>query len=319
MVMTQLERSKPVVVGIDGSQAALDAATWAVAEAVTRGVPLRLVHVSAAKQARRPPAEDRPWDVERAESALYRAEMTVHDMGRPVHVETAIVRGRADCVLIDESRRAAMVCVGSEGKGPCARMPLGSTAAALAQHAHCPVAIVRSGGAPQTDSGWIAAVQNDEPDNDAVVHRAMEEGRLRRAPVLLIDRRVDSWVRRYPDVHVQTVAARQGRTRRDENHGDSIQLAVVGSADAEHVARLVWPDYHPVLGDANRSVLLVRPSLIETSPEAVTTAATTRATRRHIRSQTLIRDRMKDSAKPGEPVESPVRSSLGRESSPATS
>ena len=152
-----------------------------------------------------------------------------------------------------------------------------------------------------------------------MVHRAMEEGRLRRAPVLLIDRRVDSWVRRYPDVHVQTVAARQGRTRRDENHGDSIQLAVVGSADAEHVARLVWPDYHPVLGDANRSVLLVRPSLIETSPEAVTTAATTRATRRHIRSQTLIRDRMKDSAKPGEPVESPVRSSLGRESSPATS
>ena len=47
-------------------------------------------------------------------------------------------------------------------------------------------------------------------------------------------------------------------TRRDENHSDSIQLAVVGSADAEHVARLVWPDYHPVLGDANRSVLLVR-------------------------------------------------------------
>jgi nucleotide-binding universal stress UspA family protein len=54
MVMTQLERSKPVVVGIDGSQAAIDAATWAVAEAVSLGVPLRLVHVSAAKQARRP-------------------------------------------------------------------------------------------------------------------------------------------------------------------------------------------------------------------------------------------------------------------------
>jgi hypothetical protein len=99
-------------------------------------------------------------------------------------------------------------------------------------------------------------VQNDEPDNDAVVHRAMEEGRLPRAPVLLIDMRVDSWVRRHPDVHVQTVAARQGGTRRDENRSDSIQLAVVGRADAEHVARLVWPDYHP--GHANRSVLLVR-------------------------------------------------------------
>jgi hypothetical protein len=221
-------------------------------------VPLRLVHVSPATHARRPPAEDRPWDVERAETALYRAEMTINDTGKPVQVETAIRRGRPDCVLIDESCAAALVCVGSQGMGPCARMPLGSTASALAKHAHCPVAIVRSGGTPQTDTGWIAAVQNDEPDNDAVVHRAMEEGRLRRAPVLLIDMRLDSWVRRYPDVHVKTVAARQGETRRDENRSNSIQLAVVGSANAEHVARLVWPDYHPVLGDDNRSVLLVR-------------------------------------------------------------
>jgi nucleotide-binding universal stress UspA family protein len=256
--MTQKARTQSVVVGIDGSQAALDAATWAVAEAISRGAPLRLVHVSPATHAHRPPAKDRPWDVERAETALYRAEMTIRDTGKPVQIETAIRRGRPDCVLIDESHGAALVCVGSEGKGPCARMPLGSTAAALAKHAHCPIAIVRSGGSPQTDSGWIAAVQNDEPDNDAVVHRAMEEGRLRRAPVLLIDMRLDSWVRRYPDVHVQTVAARQGETRRDENRSNSIQLAVVGSADAEHVARLVWPDYHPVLGDDNRSVLLVR-------------------------------------------------------------
>jgi nucleotide-binding universal stress UspA family protein len=256
MAMTQQGRA--VVVGIDGSRAALDAATWAVTEAVSLGVPLRLVHVSAAKHASRPTIDAGACEVGHAESVISRAEMTVHDMGRPVQVETAIVRGRPDCVLIDESRRAAMVCVGTEGKGPCARMPLGSTAAALAKHAHCPVAIVRSGGAPQTDTGWIAAVQNDEQDNDAVVHRAMEEGRLRRAPVLLIDMRPDSWIRRYPDVHVQTVAAQRGRTRPIENHGDSIQLAVVGSADAEHVARLVWPDYHPVLGDANRSVLLVR-------------------------------------------------------------
>jgi nucleotide-binding universal stress UspA family protein len=252
MAMTQQGRS--VVVGIDGSQAALDAATWAVTEAVSLGVPLRLVHVSAAKHASR----DGACAAGHAEAALYRAEMTVHDMGRPVQVETATLRGRPDCVLIDESRRAAMVCVGSEGKGPCAQMPLGSTAAALAKHAHCPVAIVRTGGAHQTDTGWIAAVQNDEPDNDAVVHRAMEEGRLRRAPVLLIDTRLDSWIRRYPDVHVRTVAARRGGARRDENHSDSIQLIVVGSADAESVARLVWPDYHPVLGDADRSVLLIR-------------------------------------------------------------
>jgi nucleotide-binding universal stress UspA family protein len=258
MDMTKQSPSQSVVVGIDGSQAALDAATWAVAEAVNLGVLLRLVYVSVAKHTCRSRVDAVTSNTEHAESALYRAELTVQDMGRPVQIETVIVRGRPECVLTDESRRAALVCVGSEGKGPCARMPLGSTAAALIKHAHCPVAIVRSGGAPQTDTGWIAAVQNDEPDNDAVVHRAMEEGRLRRAPVLLIDTRLDSWIRRYPDVHVQTVAARRRGTRSIENHSDSIQLAVVGSADAEHVARLSWPDYHPLLGDSNRSVLLVR-------------------------------------------------------------
>lgn len=35
----------PVVVGIDGSQAAIGAAEWAIDEAVTREVPLRLVAV----------------------------------------------------------------------------------------------------------------------------------------------------------------------------------------------------------------------------------------------------------------------------------
>ena len=54
MDMTKQGRSQSVVVGIDGSQAALDAATWAVAEAVNLGVPLRLVYVSAAKHTCRP-------------------------------------------------------------------------------------------------------------------------------------------------------------------------------------------------------------------------------------------------------------------------
>jgi nucleotide-binding universal stress UspA family protein len=38
---------RSVVVGIDGSQAAIQAAEWAVDEAVSREVPLRLVEVIA--------------------------------------------------------------------------------------------------------------------------------------------------------------------------------------------------------------------------------------------------------------------------------
>ena len=48
--MKQLQ-SKSVVVGIDGSQAAVNAAKWAVDEAISRQMPLRLVYVVARREA----------------------------------------------------------------------------------------------------------------------------------------------------------------------------------------------------------------------------------------------------------------------------
>jgi Universal stress protein family. len=38
--------SAPVVVGVDGSDAAINAAKWAIDEAISRDVPLRIVHVT---------------------------------------------------------------------------------------------------------------------------------------------------------------------------------------------------------------------------------------------------------------------------------
>jgi hypothetical protein len=109
-----------------------------------------------------------------------------------------------------------------------------------------------------TDSSWIAAALNDEPDNDAVVHRAMSEARLRKASVLLIDQRVSRWIRRYPDVQVHTVAENSRATRCTQNRDHSIQLVIVGSADADNVAGLVDLNCHHVLRNTNSTVLLVR-------------------------------------------------------------
>jgi nucleotide-binding universal stress UspA family protein len=44
-MMTNAADARPVVVGVDGSQAAAAAALWAVDEAIHRKVPLRLLHV----------------------------------------------------------------------------------------------------------------------------------------------------------------------------------------------------------------------------------------------------------------------------------
>jgi nucleotide-binding universal stress UspA family protein len=253
--MTQHDEAKWVVVGIDGSQAAIDAARWAVDEARSLNMPLRLVHVIPPTPTRQQPAQTRR-DVEQYESELEHAQDIVESTG--AQVETAVLHGPPGQMLIDESRKAAMICVGSVGRGHLGRMPLGSNAAALAKHAHCAVAIVRTANGPHTDTGWIAAVLNDEPDNDAVVHRAMAEARLRKTSVLLIDCRVDSWIRRYPDVAVHTIAENSRATRPVENHRESVQLVIVGSADADNVAQLGDYNCHPVLRYVNAPVLLLR-------------------------------------------------------------
>ncbi|WP_204079510.1 universal stress protein [Mycobacterium riyadhense] len=255
--MNQLD-SKSVVVGVNGSQAAVNAAKWAIAEAIGRQLPLRLVYVIRRADARTGSTRSSEWELERGEIALSQADGAVRSEGKPVEIETAILSGDPAEVLINESRDAALVCVGTARRGWAADGLLGPTAAALVASAHCPVAVIRTnpGGSP-TELGVIAVVLNDEPDNDEVVHQAMEEGRRRHATVRQIDRRVDSWVRRYPDVPVQIVAAGTG-PRGSESHSSTIDLAVVGEADADELPGLVTPNCHPILGYPDCSVLLVR-------------------------------------------------------------
>jgi nucleotide-binding universal stress UspA family protein len=254
--MNQLD-AKSVVVGVNGSQAAVNAAKWAIDEALSRQIPLRLVYVIPRAEARSASPRSE-WEVERGEMALSQADCAIRSEGKPIEVEWAILAGDAGQALLDESQDAALVCVGTSRRGWAADGLLGPTATALVAHARCPVAIIRSNpdGSP-TQLGVIAVVLNDEPDNDEVVHLAMEEARRRRATVRQVDRRLDSWVRRYPDVPVEIVAAGSG-VKGSENHSDAIDLAVVGEADADELPGLATPNCHPVVGYPDCSVLLVR-------------------------------------------------------------
>ncbi|CDO89033.1 universal stress protein [Mycobacterium triplex] len=253
--MSQLH-CKSVVVGVDGSKAAISAAKWAIDEAISRELPLRLVHVIPRDEARNTQPSD--WEIECGEMALSQADGAVQGVGKPVEIETALLSGDPEQVLINESQDAAMVCLGVGKREWGSDELLGPTAAALATQAHCPVAIIRSDSdEPPTVGGVIGVVLNDEPDNDDVVHHAMEEGRLRKATVRQIDRRLDSWVRRYPDVRVEIVAAGAG-ARLTEIHGNAIDLAVVGQADADEITGLGALNCHPIPGYPDCSVLLVR-------------------------------------------------------------
>lgn len=261
-----------IVVGIDGSDAALNAARWAVPEACARDIPLRLLFAVTPPQPDAPPG-DADLDTEYGETALRAACAAVHATGQPVKVETGLVAGSPSQVLIDESRSAAMVCVGSVGIGRLIRRVLGSTAADVAQRAHCPVAVIRtSRGAGTPDSGSIAVVVDDSADNDLVIGHGFREAQLRGAPILALgvwrwgfgeipysqlDHRLGRWVNKYPGVHVRPAAARDGAAEFLSGTQEPIHLAVIGAADAGKVAKMVGP-IDPHFGHAGRSVLVVR-------------------------------------------------------------
>jgi hypothetical protein len=101
----------------------------------------------------------------------------VQEVRKPVEVETVLLSGGPEQVLINESPDAARVCVGTDRRGWAADKLLGTTEAALATRAHCPVAIIRtSPDATAAKPGAIAVVLNDEPDNDEVVYQGWPVG-----------------------------------------------------------------------------------------------------------------------------------------------
>ena len=230
-------------------------------------MPLRLVCVMKDNH---PSMEDYRRDMKFAETSLRAAQSEVQAVGKPVKVETAIEAGLSGVKLISESRDADLVCVGCTGMGGYARALLGSTAADVAEKAHCSVAIIRApDGRASQDINWVIVTVSDAPDSEAVVDQAMVEAALRRAPVLAVgvesedmdhelERRVQELRRRHPDVHVFPVATHDDIARFLQDNHERVQLVVIGGSDAGQLARVVGPHGHPVYRHAESSVLVVR-------------------------------------------------------------
>ncbi|MEV6370830.1 universal stress protein [Micromonospora musae] len=131
----------PVLAGVDGSESAALAVRYAADEALRRGVELVLVHAEAGRHAEgagagRVPPEEQP-------STLLAGAVAAARDGRPdLAVTGRTVRaGSAEQALIEASRGAALMVVGTRGRGEFVGTLLGSVSQALVHHAHCPVLV----------------------------------------------------------------------------------------------------------------------------------------------------------------------------------
>jgi nucleotide-binding universal stress UspA family protein len=142
------QSSLPVWVGVDGSPESDLAVGFAFDTAARRGVPLAAIHVweppSSPRRGTIPRLSYDPAMMAAAERQLLGEDLAIwRDKYPQVAVTTTVVPGHAGQALVDVSRRAQLVVVGSRGRGGFRGLLLGSVSQQLMHHAACPVAVVR--------------------------------------------------------------------------------------------------------------------------------------------------------------------------------
>ena len=138
-----------IVVGIDGSDHSKKALRWALDEARLRGASLHVVYawmlpVYATGYGFAPGDLFDPKVIsDGATEQLDKAVAEVVGDATDVKVERKTVEGMAAQVLVEEAAGADLLVVGSRGHGGFAGLLLGSVSQQAAQHASCPVVIIR--------------------------------------------------------------------------------------------------------------------------------------------------------------------------------
>jgi nucleotide-binding universal stress UspA family protein len=136
---------KTIVVGVDGSEASIEALRYAVSFAG----PLEAKVVALAC-----------WDVPpvyggyvamgiddfdvRAREILQDAVEQAVGPELPSTLETRLIQGHPRHALIEASRSADMLVLGRRGHGGFGGLLLGSVSSALVAHAHCPVLVIHT-------------------------------------------------------------------------------------------------------------------------------------------------------------------------------
>lgn len=179
--MRTLSGSAPIVVGVDGSSAGLQAVKWAAAEAKRQGAPLRLVH--AVPRLPRNPYPTTGWYINELRAAakadgarfLADAREAVADIAGDVEVSDVQHMGAAAEVIGRESASARMVVIGATGRSGLTDLMIGSTALSLPSSAHAPVVISRQrGDGTFADSGPVVVAVSGSDLDEAPLEFAYE-------------------------------------------------------------------------------------------------------------------------------------------------
>ena len=133
-----------IIVGVDGSASSIAALNWAAHQAELTGAQVDAVTAwqwpSKYQWMRTPPDYDPAGDTQKSVDAIIEAVRSEH---ASVPIQSKVVEGHPARVLVDESRGAELLVVGSRGHGEFPGMMLGSVSQHCATSAHCAVVVLR--------------------------------------------------------------------------------------------------------------------------------------------------------------------------------
>lgn len=249
--------AEPVVVGVDGSDPALNAVRWAAHTAALRDAPLEAVHAMSSG-----------WDLgdrlgvftlnhpgfrEAGEKALAQAEAVAltETAQHPVTVRTLLVSPSPISALRRRARHAQLLVVGARGLGAFERTLLGSVSGALARHPTCPLAIIPTEQAPASRDLPVLVGVDGSPGSHRAVAFAIEEAARRAVGLTAVTVWTDSpptrrgdpaehahrlladglagHEERFPDVAITRIVAEDDPARRLLYESAGTQLVVLGN------------------------------------------------------------------------------------------
>ncbi|WP_326834935.1 universal stress protein [Amycolatopsis rhabdoformis] len=249
-----------IVVGVDGSDQALEAVRWAAAEAASRSLPLRAVSAvdpAIAVATAGPPVVLEAVDsIEQvAQADLEKAALLARETA-DVTADTEYLPNSAVPVLVEQSKNASLLVLGATGRGGYVGMVLGSTAVSVVAHSECPVVVVRPAAEPagpvvvgvdgsETSLGALAAAFDEAArrrtplvavhswfDSDYLLvarHGALERELEAQEQTQVLVESLEGWQEKYPGVAVQRVAVRDQPRHQLLDWSRKAQLVVVGS------------------------------------------------------------------------------------------